>query len=642
MDADFMKMFCSKIVIPILCLFLCTFSTKANDTAPMPLLDLNHTNPIDQIRPAGNDIAVKIDQGAIDVVVTPGTSAWPGITIMPPTSQGWDLSEHGHIQAQITNTGSQQITVCMRVDNPHDWDKGAWNTECVKIEPGKTVNHKVIFGHNGGYREGYPLKPEKVIAVLFFTNKVTEPISYQIRALQADGPAGELSPQRMASMRTRPKNGILLGQGVTLDTDKQLQLSSGTTAQSDGDALHITASAGTPQNTITLKPKVGFWHLGDGTALQITIKNEGQTAVTPTIDLGGEWNQFYNKTQFDPIAPGDEKQLTVAFAATTPWQGVPAAQRKNNHDTMPNTGTGYASDKTVGVRMNFTHQGALDINVTSVKVTSGIAVLPDWLGKRPPVEGDWVQTFNDDFDGDALNQTLWRNEGPNYWDKTSRWSKDNLIVKDGKAQMRYEKKAGFQNDNPKDFRKEYTSAYMDTFNKWAQKYGYFECRMKLTHTVGLWPAFWLMPDRGQEFVLPNGSNSKRCTTSDGGMEFDIMEHLGIWGPHRFNIAMHWDDYGPNHKALGTGNIYVDYDKDGYITSGLLWLPGLAVFYCNGIEIGRWKDPRVCNVPAYMMFTLPAGGWDGNYLDDAGLPDSFFIDYVRVWQRKDLMDASAKQ
>ena len=36
-----------------------------------------------------------------------------------------------------------------------------------------------------------------------------------------------------------------------------------------------------------------------------------------------------------------------------------------------------------------------------------------------------------------------------------------------------------------------------------------------------------------------------------------------------------------------------------------------------------------------MFTLPMGGWDNNALDDARLPADFVVDYVRVWQRKDL-------
>jgi beta-glucanase (GH16 family) len=119
------------------------------------------------------------------------------------------------------------------------------------------------------------------------------------------------------------------------------------------------------------------------------------------------------------------------------------------------------------------------------------------------------------------------------------------------------------------------------------------------------------------------------------MEFDIMEHLTRWGVNRYNIAMHWDGYGKNHKSLGTDTVYCQGDKDGFITAGLLWLPGKAVYYCNGKEVARWENPRIASVPAEMMFTLPAGGWDNDWLDDAKLPDDFVIDYVRVWQRADL-------
>jgi beta-glucanase (GH16 family) len=80
---------------------------------------------------------------------------------------------------------------------------------------------------------------------------------------------------------------------------------------------------------------------------------------------------------------------------------------------------------------------------------------------------------------------------------------------------------------------------------------------------------------------------------------------------------------------------VQADQDGFITCGLLWTPGLAVYYCNGIEVARWEDPRISNVASDIMFTLPMGGWDNNGLDDAQLPADFVIDYVRVWQRKDL-------
>ena len=114
-----------------------------------------------------------------------------------------------------------------------------------------------------------------------------------------------------------------------------------------------------------------------------------------------------------------------------------------------------------------------------------------------------------------------------------------------------------------------------------------------------------------------------------------MEHLTRWGPYRYNIAMHWDGYGKDHKSLRADKIYVQTDKDGFITAGVLWTPGSVIYYCNGREVLRWEPPRIGSVPAILMFTLPMGGWDNSPLDDARLPADFVIDYVRVWQRKDL-------
>jgi beta-glucanase (GH16 family) len=260
------------------------------------------------------------------------------------------------------------------------------------------------------------------------------------------------------------------------------------------------------------------------------------------------------------------------------------------------------------------------------------SVLPAWLGKRPPVDGDWSKTLDDEFNGTKLNTATWHMYGENYWDKASHWSKDNLIVGGGVARLRYTKTTGFNNDDPNKAKTAYAGGYLDTFGLWTQRYGYFEARMKLPTAPGLWPAFWMMPDRGAAFQ----PSSIRGDTGNGGMEFDVMEHLDRWGPHRYNIAMHWDGYGKDHKSNGSDRIYVQPDRDGYITCGLLWTPGSATYYCNGEEVLRWLSDRISNVPEDLMFTIPQGGWDNNAVDDSKLPDDFVVDYVRVWQRKDLV------
>jgi beta-glucanase (GH16 family) len=140
-----------------------------------------------------------------------------------------------------------------------------------------------------------------------------------------------------------------------------------------------------------------------------------------------------------------------------------------------------------------------------------------------------------------------------------------------------------------------------------------------------------MPDRGSKA----GPDWARQDTSKGAMEFDIMEHLTRWGPHRYNIAMHWDGYGDQHKQTGSSGNYVQSDMDGYITVGLLWTPGSAVYYCNGHVVASWQDPRISDIQSFIIIETTTGGWDNNTLDDTKLPADYKIDYVKVWQRKDL-------
>ncbi len=193
---------------------------------------------------------------------------------------------------------------------------------------------------------------------------------------------------------------------------------------------------------------------------------------------------------------------------------------------------------------------------------------------------------------------------------------------------------------------DYATAQCDTSGKWTQRYGYFEIREKQPAAKCCWPGFWMMPDRGvaaaTKITNPNptwadihNANKGRGETGNGGMEFDITESQSSWGVHRFNIAFHWDGYGEAHKSIGTSCNYVQADKDGFITVGFLWLPGKVAVYGNGREIFHWESPRVSSMPAFLILQNEIGGWDNEQVDDAELPADYVVDYIRVWQRKDL-------
>jgi beta-glucanase (GH16 family) len=619
--------------------------------AARPLLDVSAAGVEKRLVPDYNcqDIASfarSQDPAHPGLVITfqPGPQGSPGACLKPRGAPAFDLAAFGHVEARVVNTGTKTSAFFLRVDNEGDWHNAPWSTEKAYVQPGASATVKVIFGYQYGYHPGYALNPAAVVNILMFTDKSDVVQSFRVESLVAGGPAGETPPVDPASLRIPPKNGFLLGPGAALDAKTQIE-AQGTqaAAAADGQSLEVVFPDAKGEQSVAVKPPVGRWDLRNATEVRVKLKNEGQTPITPNVQVTSDGGPTDLVTAAAPLAAGEETQLVASFLPAVPGKGV-RVTKAGYYGNQPGTGTSFASDAAAAVRITAKHAGQAKLLVESITAAAPPAVLPDWLGKRPPVEGDWVKTFDDEFDGTSIDATKWNIYGPNYWDKTSHWSKDDVIVGGGVARLRYERKRGYHNDDPHpqegayivstssgSNESNYAAGFLETYGKWVQRYGYFEARMKLPTAPGLWPAFWMAPDRGVRV----GPQWKRQDTGNGGTELDIMEHLTRWGRYRYNIAMHLDGYGKEHIAVGSDKIYVEADKDGFITCGLLWTPGSTIYYCNGKEVFRWESPRVSSVPSDMMLTIPMGGWDNNALDDKQLPADFVIDYVRVWQRKDL-------
>ncbi len=612
---------------------------QANDSEAetLQLLDLSDGGV--KLKPSSDQVSAKPGQSGIDTAlffnIEPGGDGYPGVAILPGSGDAWDLSRFGHVIAEVTNTGDKPVRLQLRVDNRGDWKKSPWNTEARTIKPGETRRIKVIFGHAYGYKPSYKLDPSKVSQVLLFTGKAKQPVRLRVNAITAGGPAGEKPPVKPENVRVTPKDGIMLGESVNAEKDLAF-----VTKQSDASVTPAGVEVAFREAGAhaRVKPAVGKWRLTDALQVEVTVTNTGDAPVTPVARVFSGRDSSPAGAADQPIAPGASATLIAPFSTGKPWIG-PTELRKGHLKGQPGSGNRVLSDRISAVDLKLKESGG-KLRIDQIKATAPPAETPDWLGKRPPVEGDWVVTFEDEFDSGSIDLDRWNIHTANYWDRRSHFSRDNVLLEDGKAILRYEKKTGYINDDPNQKhpktgknQTDYAVGYLDTYDKFAQTYGYFEARMKLPEVPGLWPAFWTMPDRGNE----DWPRWKRSMTEFGGMEFDIMEHLTRWGPHRFNIAFHWDGYDKNHKATGSTAIYTAHDAEGFITAGMLWLPGKVVYYVNGNEVARWEHERVCSVPSYPILYMVSGGWDNNALDDSQLPADFVIDYIRVWQRKDLID-----
>jgi len=112
---------------------------------------------------------------------------------------------------------------------------------------------------------------------------------------------------------------------------------------------------------------------------------------------------------------------------------------------------------------------------------------------QPSIPGSWTLDFEDNFNGTALDGTKWR-MGTHHSGiaGTGGNAPENISVSGGTLKLTAQQRAvtfGGTNYN-------YATGEISTFANYRKQYGYYEARVKYPAVTGLWPAFWLMPDRG--------------------------------------------------------------------------------------------------------------------------------------------------
>ena len=277
----------------------------------------------------------------------------------------------------------------------------------------------------------------------------------------------------------------------------------------------------------------------------------------------------------------------------------------------------------------------------------------------------WYLVFEDDFDGDGLNQNIkfgekysgnkeiWTTSphairsASNYEKKpqySSYWCPTMVEVKNSNliVHTRYEDNHTCDGDCPKEGRFtggiETRKIVGDNNNNkgtndemlFSQAFGYFECKVKFPNSKGMWSAFWLQ------------SSNMRKVGNEGkdGTEIDVYESAFInCETSKMGHALLWDGYGKNAKSSPyitdlSQNLY-----DGYHTFALKWTPEYYVFYIDGKPTWATKDGDVSRVKEFLRLTVeidagdkwgPHGQKIGAF-DDSKPADDFMVDYVKVYQ-----------
>ena len=169
----------------------------------------------------------------------------------------------------------------------------------------------------------------------------------------------------------------------------------------------------------------------------------------------------------------------------------------------------------------------------------------------------------------------------------------------------------------------YTSAKLVT--RRTLGYGFYEVRAKLPCGRGMWPAIWMVADKGK-------------WPEDG--EIDIMEMVG-WDPNVVLGTLHTGAY--NH-AKGTqrgARTTIPTACTAYHRYQMDWKPGEITIGVDDRAYMRIRDDKPggrmawpFTTPYPLILNLAVGGdWGGQKgIDDAALPQRMYVDYVRYWGR----------
>jgi hypothetical protein len=258
-----------------------------------------------------------------------------------------------------------------------------------------------------------------------------------------------------------------------------------------------------------------------------------------------------------------------------------------------------------------------------------------------PLGGTYVQVWNDEFDGTALDQSKWAYDpGTPQNGEAQQYTTDAQNIRVGGGLLTLE--AHDTQDNGQACGGcRFTSGRIVTKGKRSFKYGRLTARMRLPVAPGTWPAFWGLGTDLDTNGWPN------CG------EIDVMENIGYadW----ISGALH----GPGYYGAGSvgGQITMpnsvanwhEYRVDWDPTYVQWYVDGVLRFTANRADVEGQRGQWVYDHDHYLILNLALGGdYPQGYNGETGagsgfrglplstinmLPLRVEVDYVRVFQKQ---------
>jgi beta-glucanase (GH16 family) len=268
-----------------------------------------------------------------------------------------------------------------------------------------------------------------------------------------------------------------------------------------------------------------------------------------------------------------------------------------------------------------------------------------------PAQG--VRTFTDDFDSTAIDPTRWRVRDNTFLNHDKAWiTKDAVSVHDGYldiAGRRLPQDRWRRNDNAlygaENAIRDYSTGYVDTIDRFSQRYGHFEVRAWVpsasTMSRGIWPAFWLRADH-----QPG--------------EIDPMESYGAPTIRSFDpsSSYEWNSWADTaqgstsdpvkQKTQGRADVGTDRIWQGWHTYGVNWSPTCLRYTYDGRTVGTVVFDAPGTLPYFrgptfddtfhLRLNMQVGSKYWGWADpEHTRPEfDFKIDWVRVHQGRELL------
>ena len=175
---------------------------------------------------------------------------------------------------------------------------------------------------------------------------------------------------------------------------------------------------------------------------------------------------------------------------------------------------------------------------------------------------------------------------------------------------------------------DYTSTSLTTLGKAGWCYGRIEVRAKLPTGKGTWPAIWTL-----------GTNIKNVGWPACG-EIDIMENVGF-DPDRIHANIHTRKYNHIQNTQKGSSTNVSQPFKAFHVYAIEWSADRIDFYVDDHKYFTYENERSGEAAwpfdkeQYLILNTAIGGsWGGQKgIDDSIFPQKFYIDYVRVYQKR---------